>query len=180
MWKIINKNKFLIISLVLLLVYSIVDINITLNALKNTGTSIINMLLVVPPIFVLIGLFDVWVPREKVIQLMGENSGIKGMLLAGFLGAFSAGPTVAAFPIAMIMMKKGAKHSNVMFFLMVWSTLKLPIVIYQVAAVGWKLATVMNVTMLVMFIIGAWVTGKIFTEEETTNLYEKATNYSNK
>jgi uncharacterized membrane protein YraQ (UPF0718 family) len=42
------------------------------------------MLLVIPPIFILLGLLDVWVPKEKV-KFMGEGSGLKGVLLAIFL-----------------------------------------------------------------------------------------------
>ena len=33
------------------------------------------MLLVIPPIFILLGLLDVWVPREKMIRYMGTGSG---------------------------------------------------------------------------------------------------------
>lgn len=176
----LKKNKFLAISIVLLIAFSIVDISITIKALNNAVNQTLSMLMIVPPIFLLIGLFDVWVPREKVIELMGENSGVKGMLLAFFLGAFSAGPTVAAFPVAMIMIKKGAKYSNVLFFLMVWSSLKLPIVFYQVTEIGWQLSTIINVSMLVMFIIGAFFTDKIISKEEHEELYQKALQFTSK
>lgn len=176
----VMKNKFLVLSVVLLIVFSIVDISITYKALDNTLHQLISMLLIVPPIFILIGLFDVWVPKERVIALMGENSGAKGMLLAFLLGAFSAGPTVAAFPVAIIMLKKGAKYSNVMFFIMTWSTLKLPIMFFQVSQVGLTLTTIINLTMLFVFIIGAIFTDKIFTKEEKESMYQKAENYSKK
>lgn len=161
-----------------MIAYIFIDISITINALKNTGNSIISMLLIVPPIFILVGLFDVWIPREKVVQHLGEESGIKGMFLSFLLGALSAGPTIAAFPVAMIMMKKGAKYSNVMFFLMVWSTLKLPIVFYQITAIGWKLSTVMNATMFIVFLIGSVIVDKVFSKEEHKLLYEKAANFT--
>jgi uncharacterized membrane protein YraQ (UPF0718 family) len=44
------------------------------------------MLSVIPPIFVLLGLLDVWVQRETMIKLMGEKSGFVGIALAFFLG----------------------------------------------------------------------------------------------
>lgn len=177
MKKFILKNKFLLASVIILVVYAFIDISITFKALENTWSQILSMLMIVPPIFILIGLFDVWIPREKVIDLMGENSGVKGMVLAFFLGAFSAGPTIAAFPLAMIMIKKGAKYSNVVFFLMVWSSLKIPIVFYQVTAIGLKLSVIINVTMIIVFIIGAWVTNKIINEDEKAVLLDKATKY---
>ncbi len=172
------KNKFLVLSVIILVVYIFIDISVTIQAFKNTGNQLWSMLLIVPPIFLLIGLFDVWVPREKVILLMGENSGIKGMFLAFLLGALSAGPTMASFPVALIMLKKGAKYSNVLFFVMTWSTLKIPIIIFQVSQVGLTLTAIINISMLFVFIIGAIFAEKLFTSEEKQQFYQKAINYN--
>ncbi len=174
----VRKNKFLVLSIILLIIISFIDISLTYQAFENTWNQIISMILIVPPIFVLIGLFDVWIDRETVIKLMGENSGVKGMALAFFLGAFSAGPTLAAFPLALIMMKKGAKYSNVLFFLMVWSSLKLPIVFYQITTIGFKFSMIINGTMLLVFIIGAIISGKLFSQTEINSIKEKANIYA--
>ena len=174
--KTIKKHKFLIFSIVMLIVLSFINIDLTVKALDNAGNQILSMLIIVPPIFLLIGLFDVWVPRETIIKLMGEESGIKGMALAFLLGGFSAGPTIAAFPIAMVMLKKGAKYSNVLFFLMVWSSLKLPILFYQVTTIGLTLSLIINLTMLTVFIFGALAADKLFTKEEKEMFERKAQN----
>ncbi len=174
----LKKNKFLSISVVILIVMVIVDYTYAVIALEKTLDQLVTMLLIVPPIFVLIGLFDVWVPRETVIKHMGENSKLKGLLLAFFIGAFSAGPTIAAFPIAMMMLKKGAKYSNVFFFLMVWSSLKLPIVLFQVTTIGLKLSLIINLSMLFIFLVGVALTDKIFTKEEINDIETKAIEYS--
>lgn len=178
MIKFIKKNKFLVLSIILLITISFIDIKLTYTAFENTWGQIISMLMIVPPIFVLIGLFDVWVDRETVIKLMGENSGFKGLALAFFLGAFSAGPTLAAFPLALIMIKKGARYSNVLFFLMVWSSLKLPIVFYQITTIGLKFSSIINLTMLVVFIFGAIISEKLFKKHEIETMTEKSLNYS--
>ncbi|MDT8336556.1 MAG: permease [Candidatus Izemoplasmatales bacterium] len=178
MLKFIKKNKFLLLSVLMLIIISIIDITLTYKAFTNTWDQVLSMLMIVPPIFALIGLFDVWVDRETVIKLMGSNSGIKGMALAFFLGAFSAGPTLAAFPLALIMLKKGAKYSNVLFFLMVWSSLKLPIVFYQITTIGFKFSMIINLTMLIIFVLGALLSEKLFKKEELETLQKKAINYS--
>lgn len=174
----INNNRFLTLSLVLLIVISFIDIRLTYQSLENASLQIVSMLVIVPPIFLMIGLFDVWIPRETIIKLMGEKSGIKGMALAFLLGGFSAGPTVAAFPIAMIMLKKGAKYSNVLFFLMVWSSLKLPILFYQVTTIGFSLSLIINTVMVFVFIVGALLAEKLFTKEEKELFEQKAQNYN--
>ncbi|MFP4478023.1 MAG: permease [Candidatus Izemoplasmatales bacterium] len=174
----IKKNKFLVLSVILLIILTIVDVRLTYTALENSGKQILSMLMIVPPIFVLIGLFDVWIPRETIITLMGEGSKGKGMVLAFVLGAFSAGPTLIAFPLAMLMLKKGAKYSNVIFFLMVWSSLKLPIVFYQITTLGLQFSLIINVTLLIVFIISALLVDKIFTKEEKQGFVETAKFYS--
>ena len=178
MVKFSKNNKFLVLSIALLLVLSVIDMTYTYKAFDNAFSQVVSMLMIVPPIFLLIGLFDVWIPRETVIRLMGDSSGAKGMALAFFLGAFSAGPTIAAFPLALVMIKKGAKFSNVVFFLMVWSSLKLPIVIYQFSQLGFRFAMMINVTMLVVFVLGALLAGKMYSKEELDRFLEKAHIYS--
>lgn len=177
MKKWILRNKFFVISLLMLMIMTFVDYHLSIEALKNSGSQLLTMLMVVPPIFILIGLFDVYIPRETMIKLMGEKSGLKGMSLAFLLGAFSAGPTIAAFPIAVVMIKKGAKYSNVLFFLMVWSSLKIPIVFFQITTIGLKFSLIINITMLVVFAIGAIISEKLFTKDEIKLIEEKANNY---
>jgi len=174
----IIKNKFLTISIILLVIMTFIDYTLTYKALEESANQIWIMLMIVPPIFILIGLFDVWVPRETVVNMMGENSGIKGMVLAFFLGAFSAGPTISAFPLAIIMIKKGAKYSNVLFFLMVWSSLKLPIIFFQITTIGLKFSMIINITMLIVFVLGSYIMEKTFSKEELSEIENKAKEYT--
>jgi uncharacterized membrane protein YraQ (UPF0718 family) len=74
--------------------------------------NLLEMIAVIPPIFVFIGLFDAWVPKETIIRLMGDESGLLGVCLAFVLGSFSAGPLYAAFPVAEVLLNKGSKFSN--------------------------------------------------------------------
>ncbi|HHV79568.1 MAG TPA: hypothetical protein GXX40_08185 [Firmicutes bacterium] len=74
----------------------------------NTTANFTEMLCILPPIFVLLGLMDVWVPRETFVKYMGSNSGIVGAMLAILLGAFAAGPLYGAFPVASMDAPKGS------------------------------------------------------------------------
>src|SRR5574344_1728515 len=87
------------------------------KALTSLASQIKAMLLVLPPIFLLLGLLDVWVPRETLMKFMGENSGFKGKLIAFALGSAAAGPLYGAFPVAAVLMTKGAGFSNVLIFI---------------------------------------------------------------
>ena len=98
--------------------------------------SLSEMLLVLPPIFILLGLLDVWVPKETMVKLMGKGSGLKGMGLAFFLGSAAAGPLYGAFPVAITLLKKGSSFTNVLILMGAWSTTKLPMLMFEAASLG--------------------------------------------
>lgn len=101
-----------------------------------TWDNLLQMASVLPPIFVLLGLMDVWVERETMIRYMGQGAGVRGGLLAFVLGAAAAGPLYATFPVAAVLIKKGAKLTNVFIFLGAWSTTKIPMLLFETANLG--------------------------------------------
>lgn len=183
-----KNNKTLMVSLALLLALfglDIAGINLLgtgesasygLSAVKLSAFNFVSMLKIVPPIFLLIGLLDVWVPRETMIRLMGEKSGIWGILIAFFFGTMTAGPLIAAFPVAMVMLKKGARYANVLFFLMVWASSKLPILFFQATALGLKYTIASNVTLIVVYLIGSYIIEKSLSKNDLEEIVAKAQN----
>jgi uncharacterized membrane protein YraQ (UPF0718 family) len=94
-------------ALIALVIFAVVLLFLPGLAKKATGpllNQLTTMLLVVPPIFLLLGLLDVWVPREKLMRFMGPGSGLKGGLLAFALGSAAAGPLYGAFPVSAVLM----------------------------------------------------------------------------
>lgn len=110
------------------------------KALSTLRFQTTTMLLVIPPVFVLLGLLDVWVPRDTMIRYMGPGSGLRGPVLAFLLGSFAAGPLYGAFPFAAVLMKKGASLSNILIFIGAWSTTKIPMLLFEMAALGKRFA----------------------------------------
>lgn len=96
------------------------------------------MLLVLPLVFILIGLMDVWVPRKKVEETLGEGSGLKGIFLVILLAFFNAGPLYAAFPIALVLRKKGCSLRNIFVFLGAFSAVKIPMLSFEIGFMGLK------------------------------------------
>ncbi len=110
------------------------------DIVAGTSRHFLQMLAILPPIFLLIGLLDVWVPREKFMRFMGESSGVTGIALSILLGAAAAGPLYAAFPLAAIMIKKGVKFRNILIFLGAWSTMKIPMLLFEISSLGREFA----------------------------------------
>ena len=132
------------------------------------------MLLVIPPIFILLGLLDVWVPREQMMRFMGPGSGLRGGSLAFLLGSFAAGPLYAAFPVAAILMKKGASFANILIFIGAWSTTKVPMLLFESSALGMRFALSRLAIDIVGIILIAVAIKAMLPADEIARLYARA------
>ncbi len=125
----------------------------------------------IPVIFILMGLLDVWVPKKAMANLMGEGSGIKGILLSIFCGTCAAGPLYGAFPIVGVFMKKGVKFSNILIFLGTWSCAKIIIILFEISSLGPKFAFTRLFLDLTGIIIISNVIAKLIAKDELDKLY---------
>lgn len=161
----------------LILAYIVVLImapDIGFRSVKLTWQNLLEMLSIVPPIFILLGLLDVWVPRELMIRLTGEGSGLRGIFLSFLLGSLAAGPLYAAFPVAGIMMKKGSKFSNVMVFIGAWSTTKIPLLLFEAGALGLNFMLLrFALNLPVIFLLG-WLVEKSMPPQDLQAIYLRA------
>ena len=132
--------------------------------------------MVIPPIFILIALMDVWIKKETFIKHMGDSSGLKGLFLAFILGTIGAGPTYGAFPVATLLIKKGVRIANALFFLGIWSAVKLPIVIFEASSMGLKFTIIHILIMVLTYLIGAFLIEKLLSNEDKKELIENANN----
>lgn len=135
---IIKRYKFFIISLFILFIISIFNIDIGFKSILNAKDSFIQMISVLPPIMIILGLMDVWISREKLMKYMGDNSGILGIFLSMLIGAIGAGPMYAAFPFTAVLIKKGVKFSNIIIFMNSWCVIKISTLLFEVSSLGYK------------------------------------------
>ena len=110
------------------------------------------MVFILPAVMVLMGLFAVWVERDVVVKYLGKGSGMWGLLLAILLGTLPTGPLYVAFPLAAMLLKKGARVANVMVFLSAWACIKLPLELMELQFMGWKF-TLLRLGLTVALVI---------------------------
>lgn len=170
----IKKYKLFLGMIILTLVLYIFNKDLGLKAINISTYSFKEMLFVIPPVFILLGLLDIWVPREIMIKYMGENSGIKGVFLSMILGSAAAGPLYGAFPVAAVFMKKGVKFTNVLIFIGAWSTTKIPMFLFEMSALGVKFAVTRLLIDIPGIIIIAYILLLLISKEEIKEIYKKA------
>ena len=169
-----RKYQVLLIVLVLLVVYSFFNEAFGKSVTTITIAQLKEMLLVIPPIFILLGLLDIWVPKETMVTYMGEESGIKGIVLSILIGSAAAGPLYGAFPVAAVFMKKGVKFRNVLIFIGAWSTTKIPMFLFEISSLGPHFALTRLCIDIPGIIIIAHVLSFLMPKENVDIIYKKA------
>ncbi|MCT4620312.1 MAG: permease [Marinisporobacter sp.] len=172
--KFLKRYKFFMITVLILCIMTMINKRLGMKAMQVTGYSIKEMILVIPPVFILLGLLDIWVPRETMMKYMGEDSGIKGIILAIILGSAAAGPLYGAFPIAGVFMKKGVKFSNVLIFIGAWSTTKIPMFLFEMSALGVSFAITRLLVDIPGIVLIAYTLSLLISKDEVKKMYKNA------
>ncbi|UCZ56677.1 hypothetical protein LGV61_13255 [Desulfurispirillum indicum] len=131
------------------------------------GDSLLEVLSVLPAVFILIGLMDVWIPRDFVQRHTGQDAGLISMLWMVLLAMFQAGPLYVAFPIVYLMWKKGTSVRNIFVYLGAFSTMKLPMLGFEITFLGLQFTIVRSLVTLPVFIVIAIIMDRWFHESFT-------------
>ncbi len=123
-----------------------------LGAGKNFWAFFSEMITFLPLMFILIGLIDVWTPKEKIEKHIGPGSGFKGTVWIILLAMLQAGPLYGAFPVAYLLWKKGCSIKNIFIYLGAFSTLKIPMLTFEIGFLGLKFSLLRSLLTLPVFI----------------------------
>ena len=124
-----------------------------LRAGSSLRDFLVEMALVLPPMFLLVGLFEVWVPRELVERHAGRRAGAAAIPWMVVLATVQAGPLYGAFPVAVSLWRKGCAPRNVFIYLGAFSAMKLPMLTFEVAFLGWSFSLARTLITLPVFIV---------------------------
>jgi len=130
--------------------------------MHNTWDYLVEMVVILIPVAVLMGLFEVWVPKQLIGKYLGHESGWKGILLALLFGSAPTGPLYVAFPIAAMLLKKGASPLNVIILLNAWAAIKIPQLLIEANFLGpsfmlVRLALTVPSAILMGWLIQKWI-----------------------
>ena len=125
----------------------------------NIGNSFVkftwSLIKVVPFAFILIGLFEVWIPKETVEKHLGENSRFKGYFWSAILASTTVGGLFVALPIAAALAKKGARIGIIFTYLGAATVCRIPMTVFEATFVGVKFTLIRFLVSLPLIIITA-------------------------
>jgi uncharacterized membrane protein YraQ (UPF0718 family) len=127
---------------------------------QNSWEYLREAIVILIPVAVMMGLFEVWIPKSLIAQYLGHTSGWQGVALAFLFGTLPTGPIYVAFPIAAMLLQKGARPLNVVILLNTWAALKIPQLMVETQFLGTKFMLVrLALTVPSAFLIG-WAVEK--------------------
>jgi len=114
---------------------------LVLDGLGRGGRLLLQFSLVLCLSFLAAGLSEVLVPREWIGRTLGEDSGLRGILLATGVGALTpAGPFVA-FPMAAVLRTSGAGNGPLVAYVVAWSLIALHrFIAFEIPILGGRFA----------------------------------------
>lgn len=118
------------------------------------------MLSFLPMMFLLVGVFEVWIPREIVERHVGENAGVLAIAWVVLLAMLQAGPLYGAFPVAAALSKKGCAARYVFIYLGAFSVMKLPMLSFEIGFLGWRFSLMRLALTLPVFVIIGFIMGR--------------------
>ncbi len=125
-----------------------------------------DMLLILPPAFIIIGLFEIWISREKIEKSFGATSGFKKYIYAILLAATTVGGTFVAFPVGNSLYHKGADYSSIFTYITAASLVMIPMSIMEASIIGLEFTLLRIGLSLPLVIISSILLNKLFVSLE--------------
>ncbi|MBN2220671.1 MAG: permease [Vallitaleaceae bacterium] len=104
------------LALILLVLSTIKDKEKTKKALKKGWMAFLNIVPVLIPLFVIVGVLLTLVTPQMIKEVMGEDSGIFGVIIGMVIGSIAFMPSFVTYPLGAELLQNGAGYPQVAAF----------------------------------------------------------------
>lgn len=88
--------------------------------------------------FIVAGMVQVLLPQELLSRWIGEESGLKGILIGTLAGGLTPGGPYVSLPVVAGLLKAGAGVGTLVAFLTAWSLWAVARLPMEIGILGWK------------------------------------------
>ena len=158
------NSTIIIINLIALISFVIAfvkDKNKALKSLKIALMSFIKMLPMLIIVVLIIGLTLGFLSGETISSILGNQSGVFGIIITGLFGAILQIPALFAFPLSASLLKKGASITIIVTFVTTLTMVGIVTLPLEIKELGKKFAILRNVFSFIIAIIIALIMGAI-------------------
>ena len=132
----------------------------------------LTMVQFVPAVFILIGLFDVWVKKETIEKHLGENSSFLSYIWAIILASTTIGGLYVAFPVAAALYKKGATPRIIFTYVGAAAICRIPMTLFEASYVGIKFTAIRWGVSIPLIILSSILLEKILRTKDLDMIHK--------
>ena len=158
-----KKDKKRIIYFIIIAIYftfvlyaNISGISSGIQIGKNLISFLSYMVKILPCAFILIGLFETWVSREKVEKHLGHEGGLRGYIWGIILAGTMAGGLLVALPVSSALYRKGARLSVIFTFISASAIVRIPMTLFEASFLGVEFTAIrwfISIPLIIIFSI---------------------------
>jgi len=148
----------------------ILDLNIARGVFDNFFSFFLTMVKFVPAVFILIGLFDVWVNKETIEKHLGKESSFLSYIWAIILASTTVGGLYVAFPIAAALYKKGASPRIIFSYIGTAAVCRIPMTLFEASYVGISFTAIRWGISIPLIIISTILMEKILKDKDLAEI----------
>ncbi|TDX51411.1 permease [Orenia marismortui] len=153
--KVIKKYCLVILFSVFILFSFKFNYNTGIEIYNNFADFALTMVKFVPLVFLLIGLFEVWVDRETIERHLGQESGVLAFIWAILLSGTAVGGLYVAFPVAYSLYNKGARLAIIFTYLGAAAVARVPMTLFEISFLGLKFSMIRLIVSIPLIIVSS-------------------------
>lgn len=146
-----------------LILYAITFFSDPSVALSAVNKSLVSLKMVAPillVVFLLMALLNSFIKPKKIAKYLGQESGLKGEIIALTAGVVSHGPTYVWYPILQELRNHGARDGLIVAFLYA-RAIKLPWLPMMISYFGIAFTLILTVYILLAALLQAVIVDKL-------------------
>ena len=109
-----------------------------ITGLKSAGKMTIEILPLIIFAFIIAGMIQVLLPRDLLSQWVGQESGLRGILIGTLAGGLTPGGPYVSLPVVAGLLKAGASPGTMVAFLTSWSLWAVSRLPMEFGILGWR------------------------------------------
>ncbi len=138
-----------------------------ISGLKFGGKLFLEIIPLLVFAFIIAGMIQVLVPSKVIAKWVGEESGIRGIIIGTFVGGLTPGGPYVSLPIMAGFMHAGAGIGTMVAYITGWSLIAIGRLPYEIGILGWKFTAIRLACTAFLPIIAGILANILFSNYKT-------------
>ena len=121
-----------------------------INGLKEAMTMTIQLMPLLILALIIAGMVRVLLPHDTIVKWIGNESGMRGILVGTVAGAFTPGGPYVSMPIVAGLLHSGASMGTTVAYITGWSLWAFSRLPLEIGILGWRFAFIRLASVMIL------------------------------